>query len=164
MATKIIKALVNGVVQNIEVEDMTSPEILPSVEERVDILEDKHEVVISEGSMLVGDGTPELKEMTPSEVLSHINGASVVTLTAAEYEALEEDNANILYALTDDKNVDIFIQNDEPTDAEDNTIWLDLDEEMDVGSGSSVPYIYSTEDLVAGESTLETGKLYFVYE
>ncbi len=26
------------------------------------------------------------------------------------------------------------------------------------------PYEYSTEDLVAGESELETGKLYIVYE
>ena len=104
MATKIIKALVNGVVQNIEVEDMISPDALPTVEERVDILEDKHEVVITEGSMLVGDGTPEPKEMTPEEILEHINGASVVTLTTAEYETLENTeaiNTNNLYVLTD---------------------------------------------------------------
>lgn len=104
MATKIIKALVDGVIQNIEVEDMTSPEQMLSPEERLDVLEDKHEVVISEGSMLVGDGTPEPKEMTPDEVLSHINGASVVTLTTAEYEELENaeaTNANHLYMLTD---------------------------------------------------------------
>lgn len=102
MATKIIKALVNGVVQDIEVEVMVSPELLPTVEERVDVLEDKHEVVISKGSMLVGDGTPELKEMTPSEVLEHINGASLVTMTSAEYDALEDGyNANILYGLID---------------------------------------------------------------
>lgn len=29
---------------------------------------------------------------------------------------------------------------------------------------ASTPYSYGTEDLTAGESTLETGKLYFVYE
>lgn len=104
MATKIIKALVDGVIQNIEVEDMTSPEQMLSPEERLDVLEDKHEVVISEGSMLVGDGTPELKEMTPEEVLEHINGASVVTLTTSEYEELENTeaiNTNNLYVLTD---------------------------------------------------------------
>lgn len=53
------------------------------------------------GNFLVGNGKGNLKEMTPEEVLSHINGASVVTLTIAEYEALEEENANILYMITD---------------------------------------------------------------
>lgn len=104
MATKIIKAWIDGAIQNIEVEEMTSPEQPLSVEERIDTLEGKHKAVISEGSMLVGNGTAELEEMTPEEVLSHINGASVVTLTTAEYEALEETestNANHLYMLTD---------------------------------------------------------------
>ena len=53
------------------------------------------------GNFLVGNGKGNLKEMTPEEVLSHINGASVMTLTTAEYEALEETNANTLYMLTD---------------------------------------------------------------
>jgi len=29
---------------------------------------------------------------------------------------------------------------------------------------SSSPFTYGTEDLVAGESALETGKVYFIYE
>ena len=43
------------------------------------------------------------KELTPEEVLSHINGASVTTLTTDEYESLTSDqiNANTLYMLTD---------------------------------------------------------------
>lgn len=101
MATKTIKALVNGVIRDIEVEVMTSPELLPSVEERVDVLECKHEVVFTDGNVLVGDGTKDLKEMTPEELLEHINGATVTTMTSAEYEALEETNANTLYMLTD---------------------------------------------------------------
>lgn len=104
MATKIIKALVDGVIQNIEVEDMTSPEQMLSYDERIDVLEDKHEVVITDGNLLVGDGTPEPKEMTPEEMLEHINGASVVTLTTSEYEELENTeaiNTNNLYVLTD---------------------------------------------------------------
>lgn len=103
MATKIIKALVNGVVQNIEVEDVTSPEQMLSPEERLDVLEDKHEVVITDGNLLVGNGTTELEEMTPDQVLSHINGATVVTMTTDEYEAMTDDesNANALYVLTD---------------------------------------------------------------
>lgn len=104
MATKIIKAWVNGAIQNIEVEDITSPEQPLSYEDRIDTLEGKHEVVIADGNFLIGDGTPELKEMTPEEVLEHINGASVVTLTTSEYEALENTeaiNTNNLYVLTD---------------------------------------------------------------
>lgn len=110
MATKIIKALVNGVIQNIEVEDMTSPEQPLSYDERIDVLEGKHEVIITDGNLLVGNGTEELEEMTPEEVLSHINGASVMTLTTAEYEALEdsETNANTLYMLTDDEDEGIL--------------------------------------------------------
>ena len=103
MATKIIKAWINGAVQEIEIEEMTSPAQPLSVEERVDTLEGKHEVVVTKGNLLVGDGTPELKEITPNEMLEHINGASVMTLTTAEYEALtpEETNANTLYMITD---------------------------------------------------------------
>ena len=103
MATKIIKAWVNGAIQNIEVEDVVSPAQPLSYEDRIDTLEGKHKVVISEGSMLVGDGTPELKEMAPSEVLEHIGGAGVSIMTTAEYEAMSEDdkNANILYGLSD---------------------------------------------------------------
>lgn len=106
MATKIIKALIDGVIQDIEVEDITSPEPMPSVEERVDKLEDKHEVVFTDGNLLVGNGTEELEEMTPDEVLSHINGASVATMTTAEYEAMSDDevNANAIYVLTDSED------------------------------------------------------------
>lgn len=107
MATKIIKALVDGVIQNIEVEDMTSPEQMLSPEERLDVLEDKHEVVFTDGNLLVGNGSTELEEMTPEEVLEHINGASVVTLTTSEYEALGDNfNANTAYFLTDS---DIYV-------------------------------------------------------
>ena len=103
MATKIIKAWINGVVQEIEVEDIVSPELEPSVEDRVENLEEKHNVVITDGNLLVGNGTTELEELTPEQVLSHINGASVTTMTTAEYEAITEDevNANTLYMLTD---------------------------------------------------------------
>ena len=101
MATKIIKALVDGVVQNIEVEDIISPEQPFGVEERVGTLEDKHDVIITDGNFLVGNGTTDLEEMTPKEALEHINGATIATMTTSEYEALEETNANTLYMLID---------------------------------------------------------------
>lgn len=109
MATKIIKAWIDGAIQEIEVEDITSPEQPLSYEERLDALEDKP--VITDGNLLVGNGTEELEEMTPEEVLSHINGASVATLTSAEYEALSDDesNANILYVLTDTDDESITV-------------------------------------------------------
>lgn len=101
MTTKIIKALVDGVIQNIEVEDLTSPEQMLSPEERLDALEDKP--IITDGNFLIGNGTDEMEEITPEEVLSHINGANVTTMTTAEFEAMSDDdvNANTLYMLTD---------------------------------------------------------------
>lgn len=103
MATKIIKAWIDGSIQNIEVEDIVSPAQPLSYEDRIDTLEGKHEIAISKGSMLVGDGTPELKEMTPEEVLEHIGGAGVSIMTTAEYEAMNKDdiNTNVLYGLID---------------------------------------------------------------
>lgn len=110
MATKFIKAWVDGAIQEIEVEDIVSPELPLSVEERVDILEGKHDFIVAEGNLLVGSGTEEMYEMTPEDVLSHINGASVMTLTTDEFEALtdEEVNANTLYMLTDSEE-EVFI-------------------------------------------------------
>ena len=137
MATKIIKAWIDGAIQEIEVEEMISPEQplsyderLDSLEEsevttdeRLDVLEDKP--VITDGNLLVGNGTTELEEMTPEEVLSHINGASVTTMTTAEYEAMTEDetNANTLYMLTDDEdNYYTIVEIDEKVEAINNSI------------------------------------------
>lgn len=39
MATKIIKAWVDGAAQNIEIEDMTSPELAPNIDTRLESLE-----------------------------------------------------------------------------------------------------------------------------
>lgn len=59
---------------------------------------------ITVGNFLVGNGTNEMVEMTPDDVLNYINGTSVATLSTEEYEALETSgatNANTLYVLTD---------------------------------------------------------------
>ena len=59
---------------------------------------------VTAGNFLVGNDDDTMVEKTPAEVLSMINGASVATMTTAEYNALEEagtTNANTLYMLTD---------------------------------------------------------------
>lgn len=139
MSTKIIKAWINGAIQEIEIEDIISPEQGLSVEDRLIELEDKP--IVTDGNLLVGNGTDELEEMTPEEVLSHINGASVMTMTTEEYEALDESetNANTLYMLTDVEDVSVYVQNDEPVDAPDGSMWLDMDEEEINGMDIMVP-------------------------
>lgn len=116
MATKIIKAWIDGAIQEIEVEDIISPELPPSVEERLDVLEDKP--IITDGNFLVGNGTTEMEEMTPEQTLEHINGASVMTMTTAEFEAMGDDetNANTVYLMTDDDTRIDWNQNDETAD------------------------------------------------
>lgn len=101
MATKIIKAFINGAIQEIEIEEMTSPAQGLSYEDRLLDLEDKP--IIADGNFLVGNGTEEMEEISPDEVLSHINGASVTALTTDEYESLTDDqiDANTLYMITD---------------------------------------------------------------
>ena len=115
MATKTIKAWIDGAVQEIEVEDIAFDELEPSVEdrltsleeseistdERLDALEDKP--IVAEGNFLVGDGTEDMKEVTPDEVLARINGVSVKEMTQAEFDALtdEDSDANTLYAISD---------------------------------------------------------------
>lgn len=68
-----------------------------------------------DGNFLVGNGKGNLKEMTPAEVLSHINGASVSTLTTEEYDALveaEQTNANVLYMITDAEEEEYALKSD----------------------------------------------------
>lgn len=56
---------------------------------------------VTSGNFLVGNDDENMVEKTPAEVLSMINGASVATMTTAEYNALETRNTNTLYMLTD---------------------------------------------------------------
>ena len=61
MATKIIKAWIDGAVQEIEIEDVTSPELAPSIDKRLETLENNVPRV-SEVTLLadnwVGDASP----------------------------------------------------------------------------------------------------------
>ena len=69
---------------------------------------------VTSGNFLVGNGSDKMTEKTPSEVLSMINGASVASMTTAEYEALENPNANTLYMLTDaEEEEEVLITTDD---------------------------------------------------
>lgn len=70
---------------------------------------------VGEGNFLVGNGTEEMVEMAPDEVLNYINGTSVMPLSTEEYEALEASgstNANTLYMLTDSTDDDYYTKSD----------------------------------------------------
>lgn len=55
MATKIIKAWINGAIQNIEVEDIISPEQEPSIEDRLLAIEQTHSPEIVRSVTLLAD-------------------------------------------------------------------------------------------------------------
>lgn len=55
MATKIIKAWINGTIQNIEVEDIVSPEQRPSIEDRLLAIETTHSPEIVRTVTLLAD-------------------------------------------------------------------------------------------------------------
>jgi hypothetical protein len=125
MTTKIIKAWINGAIQEIEVEDIISPAQPLSVEDRLLELEDKP--IITDGNLLVGNGTDEPEEMTPDEALSHINGVSISTMTTDEYEELETTgatNANILYMLSDAEEETPYVVSDIAPD-DTSVFWVD---------------------------------------
>lgn len=162
MATKIIKAWINGAIREIEVEDIISDPQQPSYEERLgsleenevatdsrlDKLEDKP--VITAGNFLVGNGTEDMEEITPEDVLAHINGASVVTMTAEEYEALGEDdfNANTLYMLTDgESEYYTMTEIDEKVE--------ELKEYTDTSVSGKADYVHSHDDLYYTETEVD---------
>lgn len=55
MATKIIKAWINGTIQNIEVEDIVSPEQGPSIEDRLLAIEQTHSPELVRSVTLLAD-------------------------------------------------------------------------------------------------------------
>ena len=55
MSTKIIRAWINGAIQDIEVEDMVSPEQSPSIEDRLTAIEQTHSPEIVRSVTLLAD-------------------------------------------------------------------------------------------------------------
>lgn len=104
MATKIIKAWIDGSAQDIEVEVMVSPELLPSVEERVEILESK---VPSYTTVTLLASAWEGYEAPYSQVII-IDGATAntkVDLTPTAAQTAELQDEDIAFVAENDEGV-----------------------------------------------------------
>ena len=113
-------------------------------------------------------------------------GANIVELTYAEYQALEVKSPDTLYLITDQDAV--YVPKDQlgvsvatlvdgkvpenqlpamdyaPSTHASQHASTGTDPITPADIGAAPAYSYGTEDLTAGTSPLETGKLYFVYE
>jgi len=93
-------------------------------------------------------------ELTDDEVNTLWEEAGMGEISSVDYEARLSEVENDL-----DNKVDKVDGKQLSTNDFTNELKSKL-EEIDLSS----PFTYGTEDLVAGESNLETGKVYFVYE
>lgn len=113
-------------------------------------------------------------------------GANIVQLTYAEYQALEVKSPDTMYLITDQDAV--YVSNDQlgvsvatlvngkvpetqlpdmdyaPSTHASQHVSTGTDPITPADIGAAPAYSYGTEDLTAGTSPLETGRLYFVYE
>ena len=113
-------------------------------------------------------------------------GANIVQLTYAEYQALEVKFPDTMYLITDQNAV--YVPKDQlgvsvatlvngkvpenqlpdmdyaPSTHASQHASTGTDPITPADIGAAPAYSYGTEDLTAGTSPLETGKLYFVYE
>lgn len=74
MATKIIKAWVDGAVQEIEIKDMTSPELTPTIDNRLETLENsvpRVSTVTLLADAWVGDASPYSQVVEIEGVTEH---------------------------------------------------------------------------------------------
>lgn len=109
MATNIIKAWIDGSVQEIEVEVMTSPEQEPSLEERVEILENK--TIAGSGSIYTTvtllASAWEGYEAPYSQVVT-VNGVTKntkVDLTPTAAQTVELQDEDIAFVAENDNGV-----------------------------------------------------------
>lgn len=113
-------------------------------------------------------------------------GANIVQHTYAEYQALEVKSPDTMYLITDQDAV--YVSNDQlgvsvatlvngkvpenqlpdmdyaPSTHASQHASTGTDPITPADIGAAPAYSYGTEDLTAGTSPLETGRLYFVYE
>lgn len=102
MATKIIKAWIDGAVQEIEIEDVTSPEFAPSIDKRLENLE--HSVPrISEVTLLANKW---LGDSSPYSQVVEIEGAT-------EYSQVDLKPSQEQLDIFHDKDVSFVAENED---------------------------------------------------
>lgn len=114
MATKIIKAWVDGAVQDIEVEVIVSPEVEPTVEERVSVLESK---VPTYTTVTLLTSAWEGSEAPYSQIIT-INGTGVntkvdISPTATQTAEMQDEDIAFM-AENDDGVITVWSINGKP--------------------------------------------------
>ena len=116
MSTKIIKAWINGAVQEIEVEDIVSPELEPSVEERLDILEGKIPT-ISTITLLADAWTGDSSPYSQTIVINKVTANSMVDLQPTpEQLTVWQDDGLAFTTLNDNGTIYVYVAGGKPTE------------------------------------------------
>ncbi len=125
MATKTIKAWVNGTVQNIEVEDIVSDPQPLSYEERLDVLEKA--TSISTITLLADSWTGVNSPYSQTVAINGVTSNSMVDLQPTpEQLAVWQDEGWAFTTLNDSGTVYVYVAGGQPT--EDITIQVRIQE------------------------------------
>lgn len=116
MSTKMILAWIDGAVQEIEVEDMVSPEMEPSIEERVSALENKQTIITS--VILLADAwTGSVSPYSQVVTIDRVTSNSMVSLQPTpEQLVVWQDEGLAFTALNDNGTVHVYVAGDKPTE------------------------------------------------
>ena len=116
MSTKTILAWIDGAVQEIEVEDMVSPEMEPSIEERVSALENK-QTIITSATLLADAWTGSVSPYSQVITIDRVTSNSMVSLQPTpEQLAVWQDEGLAFTALNDNGIVHVYVAGDKPTE------------------------------------------------
>lgn len=116
MATKIIKAWIDGAVQEIEIEDVVSSEQLPSVEERLVSLESK-QAFITTITLLASAWTGDLSPYSQVITIDGVTSNSMIDLQPTpEQLATWQDEGLAFTTLNDNGTVYAYVAGDLPTE------------------------------------------------
>lgn len=125
MATKIIKAWIDGAVQDIEVEDITSPEPELSYDERLEILERAN--IISTVTLLASAWTGAANPYSQIVTINGITSNSMVDLQPTpEQLAIWQDEGLAFTTLNSDGTIYVYVAGGKPT--EDITVQVKVQE------------------------------------
>ena len=125
MATKIIKAWVNGSAQNIEVEEIVSPEQELSIYERVEILEKGN--VISTITLLADAWTGSANPYSQTVFINGITHNSMIDLQPTPEQLAEwQDEGLAFTTLNDNGTIYVYVSGGKPT--EDITVQVKVQE------------------------------------